>query len=156
MQLARHLGAKVIATASSDEKRSWALEHGADGAYTYDDFPAADVIVDPVGGEVFASSLKALNPLGTLIAIGYAGGMWADVNPALIVGRNAAVVGFYLGRLMQLAPQIVHEAAHELVALWHEGAISPVVGSEFPLEQAADAHRLIEARKHVGKVVLVP
>jgi NADPH:quinone reductase len=156
MQLARHLGARVVATAGSEEKRAWALEHGADEAYGYDEFPSADVILDPVGGEVFASSLKALNPLGTLIAIGYAGGMWADVNPALVVGRNATIAGFYLGRLMQLAPEIVREAAEELVALWEEGAIRPVVGSEFPLAEAAAAHALIEDRRHVGKVVLVP
>ena len=64
-------------------------------------------ILDPVGGEVFARSLRALEPLGTLIAIGYAGGMWADLNPALVVGRNVSVAGFYLGRLMGLAPAIV-------------------------------------------------
>jgi NADPH:quinone reductase len=156
MQLARHLGARVHATAGSEEKRAWALEHGADEVHGYDDLPTADVIVDPVGGEVFAASLKALNPLGTLIAIGYAGGMWADLNPALVVGRNVSVTGFYLGRLMQLAPEIVREAAEELVALWEQGAIRPVVGSEFPLADAAAAHALIEDRRHVGKVVLVP
>lgn len=156
MQLARHLGARVVATASSDEKRAWALEHGADEAHGYEEFPTADVIVDPVGGEVFAASLKALNPLGTVIAIGYAGGMWADLNPALVVGRNATVAGFYLGRLMQLAPDVVRQAAEELVALWEQGAIRPVVGSEFPLADAAEAHRLIEDRRHVGKVVLLP
>ena len=79
------------------------------------------MVVDPVGGEVFAASLKALTPLGTLIAIGYAGGMWADVNPALVVGRNVSVAGFYLGRLMQLAPDVVREAAEELVGLWDAG-----------------------------------
>ena len=91
IQLARHLGARVVATAGSEEKRAFTLEHGAEAAYSYEEFAdavRADVVVDPVGGEVFAASLKALTPLGTLIAIGYAGGMWADVNPALVVGRN--------------------------------------------------------------------
>jgi NADPH2:quinone reductase len=113
-------------------------------------------VVDPVGGEVFAASLKALTPLGTLIAIGYAGGMWADVNPALVVGRNVSVAGFYLGRLMQLAPDVVREAAEELVGVWDQGAIRPLVGAEFPLAEASAAHVLIEERRHVGKVVLVP
>ena len=159
IQLARQLGARVVATAGSKEKRAFALEHGAEEAYGYDEFAEsvrADVIVDPVGGEVFAQSLKALNPLGTLIAIGYAGGMWADVNPALVVGRNVSVAGFYLGRLMALAPEIVREAAGELVRLWEDGAVRPVVGAEFPLADAASAHALIEERRHVGKVVLVP
>jgi NADPH2:quinone reductase len=159
VQLARHLGARVVTTAGSEEKRAFALELGAEEAYGYDEFAEAvraDVVFDPVGGEVFERSLKVLAPLGTLVAIGYAGGMWADVNPALVVGRNVSVAGFYLGRLMQLAPEIVHQAAAELVALWEEGAIRPIVGSEFPLAEAAAAHELIEDRRHVGKVVLVP
>jgi NADPH:quinone reductase-like Zn-dependent oxidoreductase len=149
----------VIATAGSEEKRAFATELGADEAYSYEDFAdavRADVVVDPVGGDVFAASLRALTPLGTLIAIGYAGGPWADLNPALVVGRNVSVAGFYLGRLMQLAPEIVHAAAEELVGLWEEGAIRPVVGAELPLAEAAAAHELIEQRGHVGKVVLVP
>jgi NADPH2:quinone reductase len=159
VQVARHLGARVVATAGSEEKRAFALELGAEEAYGYEEFAdtvRADVVLDPVGGEVFAWSLKALAPLGTLIAIGYAGGLWAALDPALVVGRNVSVAGFYLGRLMTLAPEIVHEAARELVGLWEEGAVRPVVGSEFPLAEAAAAHALIEERRHVGKVVLVP
>ena len=64
--------------------------------------------------------------------------------------------GFYLGRLMAHRPNVVREAIDELVPLWREGAIHPVVGAEFPLEQAADAHRLIESRESTGKVVLAP
>jgi NADPH:quinone reductase len=159
IQLARHLGARVVATAGSEEKRAFTLELGAEEAYPYEEFAdevRADVVVDPVGGEVFAASLKALTPLGTLIAIGYAGGMWAELDPALVVGRNVSVAGFYLGRLMQLAPEVVREAAQELVGLWEQGAIRPVVGAELPLAEAAAAHALIEERRHVGKVVLVP
>jgi NADPH2:quinone reductase len=159
LQIARHLGARVVATAGSDEKRAFALELGAAETYGYEDFAEAvraDVVFDPVGGEVFSASLKVLEPLGTLHAIGYAGGMWEDVSPALLVGRNIAVRGFYLGRLMALRPDVVREAIEELLALWQQGAIRPVVGAEFPLADAADAHRLIEERRHVGKVVLVP
>jgi NADPH:quinone reductase len=159
VQLARHFGAHVVATAGSEEKRAFALDHGADEAYGYEDFAGAvqaDVIVDPVGGEVFERSLKALKPLGTLIAIGYAGGMWADVSPALVVGRNISVAGFYLGRLMGLAPEVVREALGEIVRLWEDGAVRPVVGAAFPLAEAAAAHALIEERRSVGKVVLVP
>jgi NADPH2:quinone reductase len=159
VQVARHLGARVVATAGSEEKRRFALELGAAEAFGYDDFAdavRADVIVDPVGGDVFERSLKALTPLGTLVAIGYAGGTWSELSPALVVGRNVSVAGFYLGRLMALAPEIVREAAAELVSLWERGAVRPVVGSEFPLAEAAAAHALIEERRHTGKVVLVP
>ena len=158
VQLAKHLGARVIATASTDEKRRVALDLGADEAYGYEDFEGvrADVVYDLVGGEVFARSLGVLNPLGTLLAIGFAGGWWEPLDPAPLVGRNLGVVGFYLGRLMRHRPELVRAATDELVALWEAGAFRPLVGSTFPLADAAAAHRLMEERRHVGKVVLVP
>ena len=156
VQVAKHLGAQVVAAASTEEKRRFALELGADEAVGYDALPPCDVAFDPVGGYVFAACLAALRPLGTLVAVGFAGGLWQDISPALLVGRNVAVRGFYLGRLMRHDPGLVRAAAEEVLALWQEGAVRPVVGASFPLEQAADAHRLIDERKHVGKVVLVP
>jgi NADPH:quinone reductase len=137
--VARHLGARVIATASSEEKRRLALELGADEAYGYDDFAAAvkpDVVFDTVGGPVFTASLSTLRPMGTIVAVGFAGGMWEHVDPALLVGRNMAVRGFYLGRLMGLRPDLVREAAAELRELWQAGAIRPVVGAEYALAEA--------------------
>jgi NADPH2:quinone reductase len=159
IQVARHLGARVVATASTEEKRELVLRLGAQEAYGYDEFTdavRADVVLDPVGGDVFAASLGVVNPLGTLVAVGYAAGEWQPLNTQLLVGRNVAVFGFYLGRLMRLAPGRVHEAANEVLQAWREGALKPLVGATFPLERAADAHRLIEDRRHVGKVVLVP
>ena len=159
IQCARHLGARVVATASTEEKRRFCLEHGAEEAFGYDEFAEAvrpDVVMDPVGGDLFAPSVSILAPLGTLVSIGYAGGWWQELNPALLVGRNVGIQGFYLGRLMARRPDVVAEAAGELLELWGSGAVKPVVGAEFPLAEAADAHRLIEDRKHVGKVVLVP
>jgi NADPH2:quinone reductase len=159
LQLAKHMGARVVATASSEEKRAFALEHGADEAYSYEDFAdsvRADVVIDPVGGDLVAQSLKVLEPLGSHVLIGYAGGFWTDLSPALLVGRNVSLHGFYLGRLMRHGPEVVQEATGELTRLWEEGAVRPVVGATFPLAQAGEAHRLIEERKSVGKVVLVP
>jgi NADPH2:quinone reductase len=158
VQLAKHLDARVIATASSAKKLDVARGLGADEARTYDELDnvRADVIVDPVGGELFERSLKLLNPLGTIVAIGFAGGAWPQVDPALLVGRNIAVNGFYLGRLLAHRPEVVRAAIDELVPLWRAGVIRPVVGAEFPLAQAADAHRLIESRESTGKVVLAP
>lgn len=156
IQLAKLLGAKVIATASTDEKRAFARRVGADEAVGYDELDdlRADVVIDPVGGEVFTRSLAVLNPLGAIVAIGFAGGLWTDPSVQWLVGRNAAVVGVYLARLMKLQPQLVHECAVELLALWAGEQIDPVVGARFPLAGARDAHALIEARAHVGKVVL--
>jgi NADPH2:quinone reductase len=159
VQLAKHLGARVVATASSEEKRQIALDLGADETYGYDDFVErvkADVVLDAVGGDVFKRSIGVLNPLGTIVAIGFADGWWDPLDAALMVGRNLTFQGFYLGRLMKLRPDVVQEATRELVALWEAGAVKPLVGATFPLERAPDAHRLIEERKSVGKVVLVP
>jgi NADPH2:quinone reductase len=120
IQLAKLRGAKVIATASSEEKRAVAVRAGADEAIGYDEIDdlRVDVVVDPVGGDVFTRSLPLLNPLGAILAIGFAGGMWQDPSVQWLVGRNAAVVGVYLGRLMKLRPQLVKDAAGELLALW--------------------------------------
>jgi NADPH2:quinone reductase len=159
VQLAKHLGARVVATASSDEKRVFARELGADETFAYDDFGdnvRADVVLDPVGGELVARSLKVLNPLGVFVALGYAGGFWEELNPALLVGRNVGFQGFYLGRLMRHRRDVVQGAIEDLIQLWQEGAIKPVVGATFPLAEAAAAHRLIEERRSMGKVVLVP
>ena len=78
------------------------------------------------------------------------------VSPAWLVGRNIGVHGFYLGRLIGRDPQLVARAAQDVLRLWAGGAVRPIVGSEHPLEEAGEAHRLIEERKTTGKVVLVP
>lgn len=158
IQLAKLRGATVIATASTEEKRAVALRAGADEAVSYDDVDdlRVDIVIDPVGGDVFTRSLPLLNPLGAIVAIGFAGGMWQDPSVQWLVGRNVAVVGVYLGRLMKLRPQLVKDAVGELLAMWARGEIDPLVGATYPLGDAGEAHELIEARKHVGKVVLEP
>jgi NADPH:quinone reductase len=158
IQLAKQLGAHVVATASSDEKRAFARLQGADEAVGYDELDglSVDVVIDPVGGDVFTRSLAILKPLGNIVAIGFTGGLWQDPSVQWLVGRNVGVQGLYLGRLMKLDPQFVRRSADELLALWARGEIEPAVGATFPLADASDAHALIEARKHVGKVVLEP
>jgi NADPH2:quinone reductase len=159
IQVARSLGARVVAAVGSKEKLDLCRELGAEAAYTYDDIPEdlrVDVVVDPVGGELFERAIGRMRPLGNLIAIGFAAGMWPDISPANLVGRNVGVQGFYLGRLLRHEPEIVGEAVGELLALWQTGALRPVVGAEIPLGEVDRAHELVESRKSVGKVVLVP
>ena len=159
VQVARSLGARVIAAAGSPEKLDLCRELGAAEAYVYDELPddlRVDAVVDPVGGELFERALGRLRPLGTLVAIGFAAGMWPELSPALLVGRNAGVQGFYLGRLLRHEPEVVGEAVGELLALWRAGALRPVVGAELPLADVDRAHELVESRKSVGKVVLIP
>jgi NADPH2:quinone reductase len=167
IQLARQLGARVAATAGSEEKLALARELGAELVFDYRAEPefgdrvrketgGVDVVIDPVGGAVFTESLRTLAPLGTVVGIGYAGGLWEPVDPGLLVGRNLGVQGFYLGRLMAHRSDLVREAIDELLELWRSAAIRPVVGAEYPLAEAGEAHRFVEERRSVGKVVPVP
>jgi NADPH2:quinone reductase len=159
VQLARALGARVVAAAGSVEKLDLCRELGAEEAYVYDELPEdlrADVVVDPVGGERFSDALGRLRPLGVLLALGSAAGPWPETNPGLLVGRNVGVQGFYLGRLLRLAPELVGAAVGELLGLWQTGAFRPLVGAELPLDEVERAHELLESRGSVGKVVLVP
>jgi NADPH2:quinone reductase len=159
VQAAVALGADVVATVGSEPKLELPLSLGAVQAVTYDrlaEIEPVDVVIDMVGGQLFADSIKLLRPLGVAIAIGFAGGPWPQLDPAHLVGRNVGVQGFYLGRLMQFRPELVREAALDLLRLWQAGFVRPVVGATFPLDEAGDAHRLIDERRSTGKVVLVP
>jgi NADPH2:quinone reductase len=159
IQVARALGARVVAATGSSEKLELCRELGAEEAYVYDELPEelrVDVVVDPVGGELFEPAVARLRPLGQLVAIGYAGGLWPELQPAQIVGRNVGVQGVYLGRLLRHAPEVVAAATGELLELWRAGTIRPHVGAEFPLAEVEQAHELVESRRSVGKVVLVP
>ena len=159
IQVARALGARVFAAVGSEEKLDVCRSLGAEEAYVYDGIPedlAVDVVYDPVGGELFAGSFARLRPLGTVIAIGSAAGAWPEIEPARLVGRNVGLAGFYLGRLLRLDPVLVGEAVGELLGLWQTGALKPLVGAEIPLEEIERAHELVESRRSVGKVVLIP
>ncbi len=159
IQVARALGARVVAAVGSAEKLDVCRELGAEEAYVYADLPEdlqVDVVVDPVGGELFAASFARLRPLGAVVAIGSAAGAWAEIEPARLVGRNVGLYGFYLGRLLRLDPELVGTAVGELLGLWHAGGLRPLVGAELPLDEVERAHELVESRKSVGKVVLIP
>ena len=159
IQVARVLGARVVAAAGSREKLELCRELGAEEAYVYDELPEdlrVDVVVDPVGGELFEAAVTRLRPLGTLVAVGYAGGLWPELQPAQLVGRNVGVQGVYTGRLLRHAPEVVAACTQELLELWNAGTIRPVVGAEFPLAEVEQAHALVESRRSVGKVVLLP
>jgi NADPH:quinone reductase len=158
VQVGCALGAEVVAATGSEAKLPLPLSLGAVQGTTYDtleDLDQVDVVLDPVGGPVLARALRLLRPLGTAVAIGYAGGPWEPIDPQQLVGRNIGVHGFYLGRLMQRQPALVREAAQDLLRLWEQGILRPVVGATYPFEQAPEAHRLIEERRSTGKVVLV-
>ncbi len=169
IQLAKRWGAgRVIATASSDEKRALTLELGADAAVDSrapdlraalreaNDGRPVDVVLEMTGGPVFDQSLEALAPLGRLAVFGMAGRVPpTSVDPARLMARSTAVIGFWLMHVVQ-RPYLLAEAVQELMQLIADGSIRPVVGETYPLERAADAHRALLDRSSVGKLVLNP
>jgi len=159
VQLAASLGAHVVGAVGSPEKRDHVLGLGAAEAVLYDEVGGLepfDVILDQVGGEVFAAGLEQLRPLGTIVAVGFAGGAWPTIDPARLVGRNSSVAGFYLGRLMRFEPELVRATVGELLEQWTAGSISPSVGASFPLAEGDEALRMVAERRSTGKVVLLP
>lgn len=145
------LGARVYATASAGKlERVAAL--GAE-ALAYDDprIPelGADVVYDPVGAATFARSVEALAPEGRLVTPGALGDPQVGFDVWTLMGKRGRILG------IGSAP-IVPETIRRLVDLAAEGRIRPALDRELPLEQAAEAHRAIEARETFGKVILLP
>jgi NADPH2:quinone reductase len=169
IQLAKKWGAgRVIATASSAEKRALALELGADAVIdsSADDLVAAirdanegrgvDVVLEMTGGSVFDQSLRALAPLGRLAVFGMAGRVAPhDVSPGALMARSTAVIGFWLVHVVQ-RPAMLAAAVTDLLGMLDRGELRAVIGDTYSLETAADAHRALLDRSSMGKLILVP
>lgn len=168
IQLGVAAGARVIATAGGPEKAAVCRELGADLAIDYEteDFVAAvldatdgrgaDVIYDPVGGDVFDRSRKCIAWEGRILVIGFAGGRIADARTNHALLKNYAVVGVHWGAYARHDRAVMRHAHAELVRLHGEGRIRPLVHAEVPLEQMPDALRTIVTRRTVGKVLVRP
>ncbi|MGZ4551583.1 MAG: quinone oxidoreductase family protein, partial [Blastococcus sp.] len=174
VQLARRWGAgRVIATASSAEKRKLAEELGAhstvDPALATDDpkrFTAAlreanggkpvDIVLEMTGGNVFHGSLSALAPFGRLVTYGMASRQeTAPVPPGALLQRSRAVIGFWLAHCMA-RPEMLDAAMTELLQLVAEGALHPVSGGRYPMSAVREAHQDLLARRTTGKLVIDP
>jgi NADPH:quinone reductase len=159
IQVARALGAsRITAVASTEEKRRYALEHGADQAIGYEDaFPRTEVVFDSVGGDVFAKCLEAVPPLGRMALSGASSGSPPEVPGFDVLRRrNVGVFCFSFGMLRRADPGLVALTAPRAVELLRSGRVRPPVGEALPLEAAAEAHRRLVSRQTVGKVVLRP
>ncbi|TDW69499.1 quinone oxidoreductase family protein [Kribbella pratensis] len=167
VQLAKHFGAgRVIATASTDAKRELALELGADVAvdnnphgYTERVLKATDgvdVVLDSTGGATMLAGLQCLNGFGRLVNYGNAGREGRpSVDPSALAQRNLSVAGFWLVPAMEL-PGGYAEPLIELLALTAAKKLSPLVGAEYPLEEARRSHEDLLARRTTGKLILKP
>lgn len=114
----------------------------------------ADVVVDPVGGERFALSLKCLAPEGRLLVIGFASGEIPEVKVNRLLLRHHDVVGVNWGGFVPVDPSVVATAAADLDRWFAAGLIDPPIGARYPLAQGAEALRDLEARRSTGKPVI--
>lgn len=168
VQLAKRLGAsRVIALASSEEKRELALRLGADAAVdsraedlkerivTANGGEQVDVVLEMAGGPTFDACLAALAPFGRLVSFGIASGESNEVNTRKLMQRSRAVVGFWLMHLFR-RPELLREGITDLLGAVAAGELEVVVGGVYPLSDAARAHEDLRARRTQGKLLLDP
>jgi NADPH2:quinone reductase len=165
-QWAKHLGATVIGTVGSDDKAAVAKAHGCDHVFRYDDFAAGvmdvtggkgvPVVYDSIGKVTFENSLKCLRPRGVLASFGESSG-----DPPPVSARDLG----NMGSLFVTHPSLIHytqtraellDTANDLFDVVASGKVRIGINHAYPLTEAPQAHRDVEARKTTGSVVLIP
>jgi NADPH2:quinone reductase len=167
LQIARHLGARpMIATVGSDAKKTLLADLGADAVVNYrsenyvekalalTDGKGVDVILNPFGGEVLERDLDCLAPFGRLICFGHSSGQPASILTDQLHGSCRSVLGFSFGTLRRTRPQEASGIMNAVIPLLAEGKIRMMIARQFPLAEAAEAHRLLESRTNTGKILL--
>lgn len=168
IQIAKAAGATVIATAGGPEKKQVCLDLGADYAIDYnnEDFVTvvkditngrgADIIYDPVGGDVFDKSTKCIAFEGRILIIGFTSGRMAESKTNHVLVKNYSVVGVHWGYYRKMRPEVIPEADKALAKLYADGKIKPHVSKVYPFAQLPEALVALGSRKTTGKVVVVP
>jgi NADPH2:quinone reductase len=168
VQLAKPMGAgRVIATASSEEKRNLTLELGADAAVDSDaedlkqalidanDGKKVDVVLEMAGGRIFDQSLEALAPFGRLVTYGLAGRQPSEIQNARLMRKSWGVIGFWLMHCLA-RPEMIREPLADLFERAARGELRVVVGETYPMSEVRRAHEDLHARKTSGKLLLDP
>lgn len=168
VQIAKAAGARVIATAGTAEKRELCRGLGADEVIDYalpdwvDRLRAltggagADVIYDPVGGEVGVQSLRGLAWRGRYLVIGFAAGTIPDLPANRLLLKDASAMGVFWGEVCKRDPAAAGQVADAVLALYRAGRLSPLIGARFPLQGAREALDRLSRRETVGKVLVCP
>ena len=167
VQLAKAAGARVIGTVSTEEKAALAKEYGADEVVNYathdfaeetlklTDGKGVDLILDAVGKPTLEKGLKCLAPFGHLVVYGRAGGVPDPLNVFSLFQKSIKVSGFVLYTVSAM-PDVHRKGIEASFARMAEGKLKLLIGRTFPLADAAEAHRHMESRQSVGKLVLLP
>lgn len=164
VEVGKALGARVIATASSQEKRALAKRHGADYvlnsrsdnlvAEIKDVTGGVDVAFDPVGGDAFRTALKCINFEGRILVIGFAGGERQQIPANHVLVKNCDIIGLSWSFYREKKPLVDRQAFTELCRMYEAGQMKPPVTGTFPLADAGKALRLLVDRSAMGKLVL--
>ena len=166
IEIAKALGARVIACAGSDDKLAACAAHGADETVNYaaEDLRerikaltagrGVDVVVDPVGGPYTEPVLRSLAWRGRLLVVGFAAGEIPKIPLNLTLLKGCSIVGVFWGDFTRREPERFRETMAQLGAWWADGKIRPHVSAQFPLDRAREALNLMAERKVVGKVVI--
>ncbi len=168
VQVAKALGARVIALAGGDEKLDVVRKAGADVAIDYKlenwvdavkretGGRGADVIIENVGGAVFDGCTRCIAWDGRLVVVGFAGGKIPEIKANRILLKHIAVIGLFYGMMVQHAPDQVAETQRALFELVEAGKIKPLVWNTYPLEKTGEALAALGSRKSWGKIAVVP
>ncbi len=164
LQVAKGLGARALAVVSSDEKERVAREAGADEVLRSDGAwkdeakrlsdGGVDIVIDPVGGDRFTDSLRALAEGGRLVVVGFTAGSIPEVRVNRLLLGNTEVIGAGWGAYVLGKPEFNREVGAEVNRLVDQGYVRPIVSRRFPLEQASAALLEIDQRRATGKVVI--
>ena len=168
IEIAKALGARVIACASSDDKLAVCRDHGADEVINYvtEDLRerikgltggyGADVIVDPVGGRYTEPALRSIAWRGRLLVVGFAAGEIPRMPLNLALLKGCSIVGVFWGDFLRREPEAFARSVAQLGTWYAEGMLRPHISATFPLARAAEAIEMMATRKVVGKVVVLP
>ena len=166
IEIGKAMGARVIAAASSAEKLEVARQAGADELINYQDEDVrerlktltkgqgVDVVIDPVGGDLFDTVFRSIAWNGRMLVIGFASGTIPSLPVNLPLLKGAAVIGVFWGSFAQRQPQDNVANFEQLFAWYAEGKLKPLVSQTFALEDTAQAINTLAARKAVGKLVI--
>ncbi|HUD51078.1 NADPH:quinone oxidoreductase family protein [Parvibaculum sp.] len=168
LQLAKAWNLRMIAGIGSDEKREYVAKLGVEHVVNYrvEDVSARlaeitegrgpDVVIETVGGELFWTLQQALAPLGRLVTVGVAGGIEPRPDVGTLLSKSASYAALNLSVIFARKPELIPPSWRDLCDLYMNGALPPVIGHRFRLDEAAMAHELLESRRSTGKIILLP
>ncbi len=163
VEIGKRMGATVIACARGNDKLAIAAKAGADyliNSQTDDlrdlvkSLGGADVVFDPVGGDLFKAALRACNPQARIIALGFASGKLPEIAANILLVKNIDVIGYYWGGYLKFAPDLLQDSLKTLLGWYEAGQLRPHISHILPLEQVNEALDLLRNRKSTGKVVV--